>query len=158
MTDAAVTDVMRDGGETALVTAASGAEAGDMVAPSVSPRRLEAPSGPAGWARRAYQYGVMDDWDPRRWTRARVGGVAFLGFLLRPVQVTLASDWSVAGKVWVLVALAAFAACFVTVFWRNTPTLHANRAPWAIVGALALGVPLVVVFGATFLGALTTSR
>jgi two-component system sensor histidine kinase DesK len=105
--------------------------------------------------RRPYPANAVDEWGSRRWLRARVAALVLLGFLLAPVRSTLSSGWSVPEKVLVLAAVAGFAACFVVVFWRNTPRLHSNRAPWAIVAALAIGVPLVVVFDASFLAVLT---
>jgi two-component system sensor histidine kinase DesK len=86
--------------------------------------------------------------------RARIGALVVLCFLLNPVRTTTLSAWSLPEKALVLAAVAVFGACFLTVFWRNTPTLHANRAPWAIVGALVIGGLLVAVFGASFLGVL----
>ncbi len=156
-----MTDVMPEASGPALVSKPVAADPGGMVAtrvPSAGPLAALARSGPfARWmpALRAYPVNGVEDFDSRRWIRARIAAVVILGFLINPVRTALSSDWSLPGQILALVAVAAFAACFLTVFWRNTPAMHGNRAPWALTGALVIGGALVPVFGRTYLAVLT---
>ncbi len=105
--------------------------------------------------RRMYVDAFLDEIGPRRWLRARVGAIICLIFMTWPVRSTLASDHSFAYKIMILTLLLGYAVSFVTVIWRNTPQLHANRAPRAIVIGLVLGGLLCIQFGQQWLVALT---
>ncbi|HEY1485437.1 MAG TPA: histidine kinase, partial [Micromonosporaceae bacterium] len=106
-------------------------------------------------ARRIYFDTMVDEWGPRRWIRARIGSLVFLGFLSGPVGATVHSDHSIAYKTGVLALMAAYSAAFLTVIWRNTPRLHANRAPYTIVASLLISVPLLIVSGEQWLPMMT---
>ncbi len=120
---------------------------GSDATPRPAPASAETTRSPfsvvAAWRsiRSAYTDIFVDDWGPRRWVRARIFGLLFLGFLTTPVKSVLHSDWSAPRQAIALAGLAAFAVCFAIVVWRNTPALHHNRTP----GTLAVGVGAGVV-------------
>ncbi|HEY2795196.1 MAG TPA: histidine kinase [Micromonosporaceae bacterium] len=105
--------------------------------------------------RRGYFDLVVDDWGPRRWIRARIATLVFLGFLVGLVNSTAHSDRPMAYRIGLVALIVAYAALFLTVIWRNTPRLHANRAPWAIVASLVVSVPLLMEFGQQWLSIMT---
>lgn len=88
-----------------------------------------------------------DRWGPKQWLQVRLYGLAFLGFLAFPV-VSLLSGGALTGKAALgLVGLAAFVACYARVVWRSVPVPYDNKTPYALTGALVVGVCLIPVFG-----------
>ncbi len=106
-------------------------------------------------AHRLYVDVMVDEWGSRRWVRARIASMFFLLFLSWPIGATLHDGRPVPYQIMVLIGLAAYAASFLAVIWRNTPQLHGNRAPYAIVASLLIGGALVLVFGRQWLGVMT---
>jgi two-component system sensor histidine kinase DesK len=89
----------------------------------------------------------LDRWGPKDWLRVRLYGLAFLGFLAFPVG-SLLSRGVPTGKVALgLVGLAAFVACYARVVWRSVPVPYDNKTPYALTGALVVGVCLIPVLG-----------
>jgi two-component system sensor histidine kinase DesK len=151
-----MTDVMPERDETALPATDAGGNPDGMVALTGDlPARQGRIRGVARVLRAAYTGAFVDDWSPRRWMRARVSGLLFLGFLAFPVKETLGASWSLPDKVLIFVGLTLLAACFAAVIWRNTPLLHANRAPYALSGAIVVGSLLLIPFGQQWLPALS---
>jgi len=93
--------------------------------------------------RSAYTDIFVDDWGPRRWMRARIFSMLFLLFLIDPIRSVVAADWSLPHRIVAITGIGAFAGCFVSVMWHNTPRLHHNRTPYTVALAIAVGVGLV---------------
>jgi two-component system sensor histidine kinase DesK len=93
--------------------------------------------------REAYSDIFVADWSSRQWLRARIFSLVFLGFLVGPVRQVLDADWSAGRQAATIAGIAAFGLCFGVVLWRNTPALHEDRARYAVVAAIAIGVALV---------------
>jgi len=151
-----MTDVTRDTSPAALPVPGPAGQADEMagnsfaiIASTPRSRRL------VDAARRAYVDIFVDEWGPRRWMRARLAAIFVLCFLIWPVKAMLRSDSSLPYKMLVLAGLMAFGLCFLAVIWRNTPRLHANRAPYAVVAAIAIGSALLAVYGRPWLSAIT---
>src|SRR5215475_2694487 len=93
--------------------------------------------------REAYTDIFVDDWGPRRWLRARIFSLLFLGFLIGPVRAVIHSQWPLARQAGAIAAIVVFGVCVAIVVWRNTPSLHHNRAPHAVVVGIASGLTVL---------------
>jgi two-component system sensor histidine kinase DesK len=88
-----------------------------------------------------------DRWGPKQWLRVRLYGLAFLVFLAFPV-VSLLSGGVPTGKVLLgLLGLVAFVACYARVVWRSVPVPYDNKTPYALTGAIVVGLCLIPVLG-----------
>src|SRR2546430_17654531 len=81
----------------------------------------------------------------RLWVRLRLIALSLLGFLAYP-----AAAWPRVSPV-AFLFLATFAGAYVWVVWRNTPAPHRNRAPCALLLALAAGAAAVPFLGSDWL-------
>jgi two-component system, NarL family, sensor histidine kinase DesK len=106
--------------------------------------------------RRTYRDAIIDEYGPRRWMRARIGAAIGLLFLTWPVRHVVGSERPVAYKILILIGVVVYAACFITVIWRNTPRMHGNRAPAAIGLSLVVGATLSPVYGLPWLAIMTS--
>jgi two-component system sensor histidine kinase DesK len=106
--------------------------------------------------RRTYYDAIIDEYGPRRWVRARIGAVIGLLFLSWPLRDAVTSSRPVAYRLLILAAVAAYAVCFLTVIWRNTPRLHGNRAPVTIGLSVLVGSGLCFVYGQAWLTLMTS--
>src|ERR1051325_5779655 len=99
---------------------------------------------------------LIKDWSSRSWLRARVAALVCVLFLVAAFHDAWRKGWPIPERVLVMAALAVFAVCFGRVIWRNTPGMNGNRAPWSIVVAVAIGIPLVPLLGTAWLASFST--
>lgn len=79
----------------------------------------------------------QDRWLRRRGLQVRLAGLSCIAFLTYPIVGLLDQN------ILLFLPLAGFALGYARVIWRNTPWLHANRAPLTIVVTLACGSLLI---------------
>lgn len=89
------------------------------------------------------------------WIRARVAGLASTLLLVPSITDIAHRDLSTVQRVGALAALGIFVGCFIRSIWVNAPSLHHNRAPYSIIAALLVGIPLVALLGSGWLAVLS---
>jgi two-component system sensor histidine kinase DesK len=87
-------------------------------------------------------------WRQRLWMRVRLFCLSCLGFLAYP-----AGAWSRTDRA-AYVVLGVFALAYAWVIWRNTPVPQTNRAPRALLIAIACGAALLPELGSDWLSGL----